>query len=58
MLQSIKKYPCFDYDNCLKIKTLSPLASPKVGCASTMLKKIGIFLGIVFGLHYRWLRRR
>ena len=26
--------------------------SPKTGCASTMLKKKPIFLGIVFGLHY------
>ena len=26
--------------------------SPKIGCASTMLKKKPIFLGIVFGLHF------
>ena len=26
--------------------------SPKTGCASTMLKKKPIFLGIVFGLHF------
>ena len=27
MLQSIKKFSCFDYDNCLKIKTLSVFAT-------------------------------
>ena len=29
MLQSIKKFPCRDYDNCLKIKTLSVFATQR-----------------------------